>query len=695
MTPKTEEKRVTEETQEAKEAKCGCCAGLKKAFRTLPKLCRRKCCGNRRRKDAVESVEVLVLNVKTEQQGSPSLPEEHSNHHQEHSAEVLSEPCLVVPQETCLSEPLLDAHKRKNAGASRVDGIRGQRRTPSRTHVQQPQRKKVRRRRRRVRDDQEQDDGLGWQVVCRKKQKKTVDKDSVEKQPAKAVQATTSEANGAPEDIAAPEATTVKATGRRRRPRPRPSPTRPPGRVRVPPPHDTLSQEVVLRGLKTQVSAAAKELTRHLQDIEVKTREAAERRRQRQAACVAVVEVATDLRRHVVGPGGAALLKLAQEHPGVRVTVPPPTDTTTKTVTIRGPPAQVAAVKDTIATRLQVAQQRWEQQRQQRLQWQKAASTVATTASIASAVAATPTTAAATSPRQKCSPCHCPDNHCHDHRGCPEPLPLPLQPPPPPRHRVHGVTLAMESADLRVEYIGNGNPAFKIKAKIGCITTEDAMTGWAQPCGEGDSTSPVTIEGVCTVRMIEIEDSQRFLPFVGEKMVADRYGEYTVCMTKLLRRAQLVRFVVRRAAVVVAGVVAALLWLLWLLWRPRRDGGYGAVWQVAYKGKDAVVKKFKYDADRKIMLQETRVMLDLEGAGGAPRLLAVCQKPLALVQEFVGKTYDHYFKACSIHGLLNSLASICQRLNEVHAKGFVHNDSKANNITYISTRRRRPGHPYH
>ncbi|KAG0720923.1 Vigilin [Chionoecetes opilio] len=139
--------------------------------------------------------------------------------------------------------------------------------------------------------------------------------------------------------------------------------------VRVPPAHDTLSQEVVLKGLKSQASAAAKDLTQHLQDIEAKTLEAAERRRQRQA-CEEVLEVAPDLRRHVVGPGGEALLKLAQEYPGVRVKVPPPTDTTTKTVTIRGPPAQVSAVKDRIVSRLQAEQQRREQLRQQRLQWQ-------------------------------------------------------------------------------------------------------------------------------------------------------------------------------------------------------------------------------------------------------------------------------------------------------------------------------------
>ena len=61
------------------------------------------------------------------------------------------------------------------------------------------------------------------------------------------------------------------------------------------------------------------------------------------------------MRRYVVGARGEALMRLAQEHPSVRVSVPPPTDTTTSTITIRGlKAAEVTAVRDAITARLQV-----------------------------------------------------------------------------------------------------------------------------------------------------------------------------------------------------------------------------------------------------------------------------------------------------------------------------------------------------
>lgn len=125
-------------------------------------------------------------------------------------------------------------------------------------------------------------------------------------------------------------------------------------RVKVPSPDDPLSKEVVLKGLKSQVSAAAKDITSHLQDIEAKLREAAQRRQ----AMVheELLQVAPSMRRYVVGAGGEALVRLAQEHPSVRVAVPPPTDTTTTSITIRGPPAQVTAVKNIITSRLRVVQ---------------------------------------------------------------------------------------------------------------------------------------------------------------------------------------------------------------------------------------------------------------------------------------------------------------------------------------------------
>ena len=89
-------------------------------------------------------------------------------------------------------------------------------------------------------------------------------------------------------------------------------------RVSVPPPQDTVSGKVVLEGLKSEVPAAAKDITCHLQNIEKELREAAERRQAQ--VCEVHLEVAPSMRCHVVGPRGEALTKLAQEHPSVRVT---------------------------------------------------------------------------------------------------------------------------------------------------------------------------------------------------------------------------------------------------------------------------------------------------------------------------------------------------------------------------------------
>ncbi|KAG0723768.1 hypothetical protein GWK47_041980 [Chionoecetes opilio] len=78
-------------------------------------------------------------------------------------------------------------------------------------------------------------------------------------------------------------------------------------------------------------------------------------------------------------------------------------------------------------------------------------------------------------------------------------------------------------------------------------------------------------------------------------------------------------------------------------------------------------------------------MLELNGAGGVPRLRAVCTAPPALLQEYVGITYDNFLRNCSVDNFLHSLTSICERLQEVHAKDIVHNDLKFNNITYTGT----------
>ena len=74
-------------------------------------------------------------------------------------------------------------------------------------------------------------------------------------------------------------------------------------------------------------------------------------------------------------------------------------------------------------------------------------------------------------------------------------------------------------------------------------------------------------------------------------------------------------------------------------------------------------------------------MLELRGAGGVPRPLALGFDPLTIIQEFVGEPYDKFLQQCSVQDMLHSLVLLCRRLEELHAKGVVHNDLKADNIT--------------
>ncbi|XP_050735857.1 uncharacterized protein LOC127008195 isoform X10 [Eriocheir sinensis] len=119
--------------------------------------------------------------------------------------------------------------------------------------------------------------------------------------------------------------------------------------VAVPLPKDA-DAHVTFRGPKSQAAAASQEVAARLQTIEAQIREAA--RIRQQAVATAVLDVAPNRRRLVVGPGGEELLKLQQQHPGVRVSVPPAIDTESRSVTITGPPAEVRAVQAKIKNRL-------------------------------------------------------------------------------------------------------------------------------------------------------------------------------------------------------------------------------------------------------------------------------------------------------------------------------------------------------
>ncbi|KAK8400942.1 hypothetical protein O3P69_002607 [Scylla paramamosain] len=98
-------------------------------------------------------------------------------------------------------------------------------------------------------------------------------------------------------------------------------------------------------------------------------------------------------------------------------------------------------------------------------------------------------------------------------------------------------------------------------------------------------------------------------------------------------------------------------------------GDNDCVRHLLYGGAHAVRKEFVREGALLPMMREARLMLELRGAGGVPR-------PLAL-----GFDPPHHHPGCSVQGMLRSLGLLCRRLGEVHARGVVHNDLKTDNIT--------------
>ena len=115
------------------------------------------------------------------------------------------------------------------------------------------------------------------------------------------------------------------------------------------------------------------------------------------------------------------------------------------------------------------------------------------------------------------------------------------------------------------------------------------------------------------------------------------------------------------------------------------EGGFGSVRQLVFEGSQTVVKELLDSKALFPLLREARFMAELNGAGGVPRPVALCPNPPAMIQDYVGQLYEEYLMNCSVADVLNSLISISQRLEEIHAKGILHNDLKMNNITFSGT----------
>lgn len=111
-------------------------------------------------------------------------------------------------------------------------------------------------------------------------------------------------------------------------------------------------------------------------------------------------------------------------------------------------------------------------------------------------------------------------------------------------------------------------------------------------------------------------------------------------------------------------------------------GSYAQVQMVTFNGRIAIRKVMVSDCFLELLLREARVLLELDGVGGAPRVLALCTDPPAIVLEFVGDTFREFVSECrSVSLLIDTLAKVCDRVHEIHNQGLVHCDLKANNIT--------------
>ena len=116
------------------------------------------------------------------------------------------------------------------------------------------------------------------------------------------------------------------------------------------------------------------------------------------------------------------------------------------------------------------------------------------------------------------------------------------------------------------------------------------------------------------------------------------------------------------------------------------EGSFGCVHRVAYKGRDAILKNIKENSGDPLhaFQWECSVMIELDGAAGcSPRLLAICESPLAVIQDYAGVPYYWYYfnEHVTVHMFLRTVVGVAESLTEIHNRGFVHNDIKNDNVT--------------
>ncbi|XP_071517679.1 probable serine/threonine-protein kinase DDB_G0272092 [Panulirus ornatus] len=111
------------------------------------------------------------------------------------------------------------------------------------------------------------------------------------------------------------------------------------------------------------------------------------------------------------------------------------------------------------------------------------------------------------------------------------------------------------------------------------------------------------------------------------------------------------------------------------------EGGSGRVELVLFNGQFMVMKTYLNRENIAGLLKEIRIHRELAGAGGAPEVHGLSLKPARVIMTYTGDTFEHYIQKCTQHQLIESLVIVAEKLQEIHDKGFVHNDLKSDNIT--------------
>ncbi|KAG7160249.1 Megakaryocyte-associated tyrosine-protein kinase-like 1 [Homarus americanus] len=110
------------------------------------------------------------------------------------------------------------------------------------------------------------------------------------------------------------------------------------------------------------------------------------------------------------------------------------------------------------------------------------------------------------------------------------------------------------------------------------------------------------------------------------------------------------------------------------------EGTFGVVDLIKYNKDVKVLKKMKR-VNYATFIEEVKIQRKLDGAGGAPRIHAVCQEDSSVIMDYTGITYDKYINYATTRQKVHTLVKIAEALCEIHQKNIFHNDLKIDNIT--------------